>query len=174
MSTRQITLDDLIEGTKGDRGPLLEWKWIIDGFPEFPGAETLKPHYCEETNLPFPQISEKQKTIAATNIFFPGGSEVQAFDMVLYEDQAARSIKYILNWQSSIQDPYSGGYFPASYYKRDMSFLLLNTKNEPIYKATARNAFPLGIQPLQLSYSAQDRHRISVNFACDAFQPKAI
>ena len=171
---RPITLDEVQEGTKGDRGPLLSWQWRIEEFPTFNGAETIPPLYCEESSLPFPQIAEKQKTIAATNIFFPGGSQVQAFDMVLYEDQAARSMKYILNWQSNIQNPYSGGYYPASYYKKDLTFYLFNNKNQPIYKAVTRNAFPLGMQPIQLSYAGNDRQRASINFACDAFQPKPI
>lgn len=170
MAIKQITLGELISGTQGDRGPLLTFKWIIDSFPEF-DIEPIPVHYCEEANLPFPQISEKQKTVAATNIFFAGMSQINSFDVVLYEDQAARSMSYILNWQDNIQNPQTGGYYPAAYYKRDLKFHLLNTKNEIIFTGTVRNAFPLGIQNLALNYTSSDRQKLNVNFACDAFVP---
>ena len=171
MAKREITIQELYEATKDTGAPLMQMKWIVDAFPTFNGAETIQPHYCEEASLPFPQIAEKSKTIAATNIFFPGGSQVQPFDMVLYEDQKARSMRYILNWQSKIQNPSTGGYYPASFYKRDLKFLLLNDQNEVILEGIARNAWPLGIQPLQLTYSSNDRHKLSLNVACDAFVP---
>lgn len=174
MPRRQISLDDVIQGTSGDRGPMMAQKWVIDEFPTIGNTEVIPAMYCEEANLPFPQISEKQKAIAATNIFFPGASQIQSFDMVLYEDQAARSMSYILNWQANIQNPTSGGYYPAVYYKKDLKFMLLNTKNQVIFEATVRNCWPLGIQNLPLSYTNNDRQKLNVNFACDAFIPKTV
>lgn len=170
-SVRQITLDEVMRGTEGDRGPLLEYKWIIDSFPEIEGKETLPISYCEEVSLPFPQISEKQFTIAATNIMFPGASQIQAFDITVYEDQKARTLDYFLGWQSIVQNPYSGGFYPATFFKKDLKVYLLNNKNIPIYQALIRNVWPMGIQNLSLNYTGEDRVRLNVNMACDSFIP---
>lgn len=168
----ELTLGNIISSfNEAGRGPLLNFKWVLRAFPDVDGVETIPNYYCESVNLPFAQIQEKTKNIAATNIFLAGLSQINSFDLEIYEDEQARSFKYITGWHAQIQDPFTGRYYPALNYKKDMIVTLFNTKNEPILDVMLKNAWPLGTQNWALNYSGSERIKNNVNFACDACIP---
>lgn len=168
----ELTLNNLIEAfNEPGRGPLLSFKWAVRAFPDIDGVETIPNYYCETVNLPFSQVQEKTKVIAATNIFLAGLSQIQSFDMEMYEDEQARTLKYITGWHSLIQNPFTGGYYPALNYKKDIIVTLFDTRNEAILDVMLKNAWPLGTQNWALQYSSSERVKNNVNFACDAVIP---
>lgn len=168
-----LTLTDiqgLFEKEGDGRGPLLEFKWVVRAFPSFDGV-SIPNTYCESVNLPFPQIQETTKNVAATTLFLAGLSQVQSFDMEFYEDEKARSLKYLQLWQANIQDPFTGRYYPALHYKKNIIVTLFNTSNEPILDVLLKNVWPMGIQNWNLNYGGSNRLKNNVNFACDAAFP---
>lgn len=167
MPSYNISLSSVSAAIDKVGGPLLSWKWVLDQFPDIDGRR-LPNFYCTSINLPFHQIEEKTKQVAATTIYLAGYSQIQSFDMELFEDDTAQTIDYFQAWQDLIQNPQTGGYFPAANYKRDLAVALLNTKSDTIATARLINCFPLGMQNLPLNYSGGDTVKPSVNFACDA------
>lgn len=167
MTNYNMTLSDVSGAIDQVGGPLLSWKWVLDQFPEIDGRR-LPNFYCTSINLPFPQIAEKTKSVAATTVYLAGASQIQSFDMELFEDDTAQTIDYFQAWQDLIQNPQSGGYFPAANYKRNLKVALMNTKSEVIGEADLISCFPLGVQNLPLNHSGGDTVKPSVNIACDA------
>jgi hypothetical protein len=171
-----LTVDELnTYFSSKERSPQMLWKWKLLEFPNLGSGITSPPDfYCEKINLPFSQISEKTKNIAATNIFLAGLSQIQSFDIEIYEDEQLSSLLYLTEWQNSIQNPQTGGYFPANNYKKDMTVHLYNSQNVATFKILLRNCFPLGLQNISLAYDTNDRMRHNINFACDASIPSPL
>ena len=159
------TFDDIAALTN-DEEPLPNWTWRIVSFPTF-GSIELSPKMVKSCTLPLPKFSPRSKVVGATTVTSAGMSEVDAFDLVIQENQKVDGLNYINNWMANIQNPFTGGYYLPSRYKKNIDIVLYNVLGEPILEATLKNVWPTTIQSWELNSESGFRE-LSVNFACDA------
>lgn len=71
-------------------------------------------------------------------------------------------------WNYSIQDPVNNNLNYKNTYTTDIVIHQLDQQNNTKYQITLINAFPLAINPMQLSYSEKDQYgKLSVRFSYD-------
>ena len=165
MPPRKLTLEHFTQMSIGDYEPHTTEKWIVREFPTFNGV-TLDSVIAEAIDLPFPIFSDKSKSVASSQIYFPAGVSVSGFSVSMGVDQKLRALKFIDAWRSNIRNPRTGGYKTPSNYKRTLTVDLYNVKGDVIGSADLKNVWPLGLQQMQLDGEVR-RNMISIQFMCD-------
>lgn len=146
--------------------PHLSFKWVCydDTLPF-----GLPSTYLEGIEVPFLNIKVQQGVFSGSGYnYFPGFHDISAFNMTLYEDQMASTLKWIYAWKKRIKDFNTGAYELPINYKRDMKVCLLNTLNDIILKIHLMNIWPADTQSLNLGYTDDGRTIISQTFSIDS------
>ncbi len=168
-----VTLDELNDTSLvGNDDPYFLDKWRVDAFPNI-GPVLLSPVACEEVSLPFSMMQQKTREIATTAVKWPKTSTVNSFSFRFHLDQKFAVVKYFQQWETLIQNPYTGGFRLPSVYKKNINITLYDNQGTAIHRHTIRNCWPLGIQELALTGQG-GRGVLSVMFECDAVIPNTL
>jgi hypothetical protein len=151
--------------------PLPKHLWRVEEMPEIGGIR-LPPLQIETMSLPMPQFGVGEAVVAATSLYFPEASQVQAFNMVIHESYKAHALKYFIKWNENIQNPYSGGFYLPARYKKSIRVLLFNNQGEAVMAARLKHIWPTTINEIDLPNAEADDHKISVSLSVDAMVPE--
>tara|TARA_Y100001963_G_scaffold127143_1_gene180307 strand:- start:3443 stop:3967 length:525 start_codon:yes stop_codon:yes gene_type:complete len=170
---KPVTLSDVSGNSEQTRvsEPLPKHLWRVEEMPEIEGIR-LPPVQIETMSLPMPQFGVGEAVVAATSLYFPEASQVQAFNMVIHESYKAHALKYLIKWNENIQNPYSGGFYLPARYKKNIRVILFNYQGEAVMAARLNHIWPTTINELDLPNSDGDNHKISVSFSVDAMIPE--
>lgn len=159
-----VSFDTFLENRKGDKEPLLSFKWVCTELPF--GHNRL---YVESVDLPFPNINIKQGLFGAgTFTYYPGFEEISAFDMQFYEDSRIRTLKWLKDWKERIRDPRNGAFYLPPNYKYDIKFRLMDTTGQEIAEAICKNCWPTTKGNWSLNYTGGgEALKVHQNFATD-------
>ncbi len=162
-----ITFDEFLNARSGDKEPLLDFKWVCIEIPY-----GLDPTYVETVDLPFPSINIKQGLFGAgTFTYYPGFQEISAFDVQLYEDSRARSLKWAKDWQERIRDPRNGAFYLPTNYKQDIKFRLFDTTGATVVTVTCLNCWPTTKGAWNLTNTGTGQAlKVHINFATDGLE----
>ena len=164
MALSNLTLQSFLKAREG-KDPHMSFKWIVESWPIF-GKTRLHPTYCERMDLPLPAFQVDSKQIASTQIFLPGDSEVGQVSGTFYENDYMETVNYFLSWMLNIKNPNTGGYYPPTYYKKDVSVLLVSNRNTTSMEARLLNMWPVSMGSLSLGEN--DRTTVQIQFHVDA------
>ena len=148
--------------------PMLDFYWVCT---KLPGHD---PRYVESVSLPFPHFAVKEGLFGAgTFSYYPGFSDISAFDMVLYEDSQLSTVKWLKDWFNRIQNPEDGSFNLPAYYKENVELELKDTTGKPLAYAILQNIWPTEKGNWDLKYSGTgERLEVHQNFSIDSLELK--
>lgn len=166
-----VSYDELFDASaNGLDDPYTLEKWRILDLPNV-GPFMLSPLACEEVSLPFSIFQQKTREIATTSVSWPKAVSVSSFSARFHMDQKAAVLKYFGQWERLIQNPYTGGFYLPSRYKKNMTVALYDNAGVIIHQHELRNVWPQGVQELGLNGTG-GRAVISIQFECDVVRPQ--
>lgn len=150
--------------TGPENEPMLDFYWICT---KLPGHD---PRYVESISMPFPSFSKKEGLFGAGAFsYYPGFSDISAFDIVLYEDQQLSTVKWLKQWSERIRNPNTGAFYLPSFYKEDIEVELQNTQGKVIAQAILKNVWPTEKGNWDLKYTGTgERLNVHQNFSIDS------
>ena len=174
---KPVTLSDLGDERLRGKNSLYKFLWRVAAMPTIKGIEggtyTLPPLNVETITLPLPRQGVTQAEVAATTIYFADKGEIDQFNMICKEDDKLTSLQYFIEWNKSIQNPYTGGFYLPSRYKKNFEVVLFDGGGKPTMTALLIGVWPNTIQEMELD-ATDDKHKINVSFSVDAMIPTFI
>ena len=159
---KPVTLSDLGDERLRGKNSLYKFLWRVAAMPTIKGIEggtyTLPPLNVETITLPLPRQGVTQAEVAATTS---------------YLDDKLTSLQYFIEWNKSIQNPYTGGFYLPSRYKKNFEVVLFDGGGKPTMTALLIGVWPNTIQEMELD-ATDDKHKINVSFSVDAMIPTFI
>lgn len=144
--------------------PLMSFHWMcLDGTLPF----GLPCEYLESIDIPFTNVKTDTVFSGSGYLSYPLSHEVEAFNMVLYEDSESSAVKWVNDWKSKIKDFNTGSYGLPSEYKRDITVGMLSNNGAVSVRYTLIGVWPTQTANLSLNYTESGRITISQSFAID-------
>lgn len=157
------SIDRFLSNREGSQEPLLTFKWVTTTLPY--GLSTT---YVEKVDLPFIKLDVKSGLFgAATYSYYPGFSDIDAFDITFYEDSACSTVKWLQYWYGRIKNFETGTYYLPTNYKENIKVQLLDTTNAPVLEVELVNIWPTTTSNWSLAYDDDGRLTVTQNFSID-------
>ena len=158
------SFDTFIKYRTQGHEPLLGFKWVCTSLPY-----GMPVQYVESIQLPFVNLSVKDGLFAAgTYSYFPGFSDIDQFTMTFHESISGLATRWILYWKSRIKDFDTGAYYLPANYKEDITFSLLDNRNNSVMDITLVDVWPATVDPFDLNYTDPSaRIQVSATFSVD-------
>lgn len=157
---RGFTLDQAHERSD----PLLDFLWWC---PDASLPFGLPSNFLESVDIPFNNIASNTVFSGSGYLCYPGTHSIDAFNMTLYEDSAARAVNYIKEWKSKVKNFSDGSYGLPIDYKRDMNVELLTTTGDVALRCKLIGIWPTTTSPFALNYTSSGRLVVTQTFAID-------
>lgn len=155
--------------------PQLNFKWVVMSSMPDVGGVSLPTEYVESVDIPFGNIQVAEGVFNCGSMtYFPGFHDTSAFGLVLYEDDQATALHYILNWKANVKNYATGAYKLPKQYKRDLRVRLLDTKNIGVVDFILEGIWPADTSNYSLQYTSSERLVVSQNFSIDNVQVKLL
>lgn len=140
--------------------------WEIDWLCVLPG---LPPEYVEDVSWTHPRISEEGVFRNGKQIHLATGVEIPAITVTLYEDRILTAQTWYNAWYLSIFDEASGTYnYPAN-YKKSISLVVRDVKQNAVGNIQFDGCFPIGSP--SITHSADGgRVKVQIEISVDSIQ----
>lgn len=172
---KSVTLTDLHDVDQRSQSSLKKFAWRITNMPVIKGIDggsfKIPLLDIETISLPLPKQNVTEAQVAATTLYFADKSQLDQFNMSIKLDSDASNLQYFIEWNKNIQNPYSGGFYLPTQYKRVVEAELYNGKGEIVLSAVLKGCWPSTIEELTLDAS-DDSHKLNVSFSIDSLVPK--
>lgn len=174
---KPVTLSDLKNDVLRGNNSLYKFQWRVPVMPSINGVAepvtgtyVLPPLNVEALTLPMPRQNTVNAEIAAATLFFADKTEIEEFNMVVKEDDKMNSLKYFTAWNHNIQNPYTGGFYLPSRYKKNIEVYLFNSQGEVVMSAWLKGVWPNNIENLELD-NTDGKHKLNIGMSVDAVIP---
>lgn len=175
---KSVTLSDLGNKKQRSSNSLYKFLWRVPVMPTIQGVAEpvsgsyeLPPLNVEALTLPLPTQNVVDAQIAAATLFFADKSAIEQFNMVVKEDDMLTSLKYFTAWNHNIQNPYTGGFYLPSRYKKNIEVFLFNSQGEVVMSVWLKGVWPTNIENFELD-NTDDKHKLNISMSVDAVIPK--
>ena len=142
----------------------------------FTGPAAVSPNqflinaFCESVSIPGRSITTTEHgTIRqATKRPYSFINDDVSFTFLVTNDFYMKNI--FDKWMKHVINDETGAIYYKNQYVSDMTITVLDTKHDMIYKCQLKNAYPIGIQAIELSNAAQDQLiKVTVTMTYDNF-----
>lgn len=175
---KPVTLSDLSNEELRGKNSLYKFAWRVEAMPIISGVASpltgtyrLPPLNVEALTLPMPQQSVTEAVVSATTVYFADKHQIDQFNMTVKEDEYLSSLKYFTAWNHNIQNPYTGGFYLPSRYKKDIPVMLFDNQGREVMRAKLKGVWPNTIQQFELD-NTDDKHKLNVSLSVDALVPE--
>lgn len=123
--------------------------------------------FAESTELPGVTVKTEKLKIYGPEYIRPTGIDYgQTVNVTFLVDRDFRVRKLFEDWINMVVDKNSYNIsYQILYISNQIRFIQLDTQDEERYSITLKEAFPVSIEIMPISYSSDGIHRISVTFA---------
>lgn len=128
---------------------------------------------CESCSIPGRQIQTMEHSHFRNTVKVPNNyiNEDITFTFLLTNDYYMK--KMFDKWSELIIDPESYKLNYNAEYQRDITIQQLNEKNIPVYGIKLKNAYPIGVQSIELSNTGENSiQKLSVTMTYEDFEPE--
>ena len=145
--------------------PMMNFRWVAKTVPF--GDGYIGPEYIQNVEIPFPNVQAESVFFCGAQKYFPGFSDISAFNISFYGDSRGLALKYLMYWKSQVKDFTTGIYNLPPQYKRSWEFILLDASGNDVVEIELQGCWPVDTGSISLSYESSEAIVLNQNFSVD-------
>ena len=120
---------------------------------------------CENANLPGRTLGTVNSNTYGPAEKFPYMNSYNDIDLTFIVDDSMNQKVFFDGWLNFINPLYNNNYRYKSDYCTDLQITQYDVSNKPSYSVTLYEAFPVSINQMDLDWSNEGYHKVTVTFA---------
>lgn len=146
--------------------PLMNFRWVTKMIPSV-GQNYIGPEFIQNVEIPFSNVAAESIFFCGAFKYFPGFSDISAFNISFYGDSKGLALRYILHWKSLVKDFTTGIYNLPPQYKRSWNFILIDANGNDVVEVELQGCWPADTGSVPLSYESSEAIVWNQNFSTD-------